>query len=411
MLPTFEPVLLALECLVLLSGMALAVLAHRRDWRPGIALILLTGLGLRLSMLALAVITDIRPQDLDIDFHAAGINALAHRDPALHAVRDLGWNYLPTYALFLAAAEWVSQTLDLSWMLVSRIGPIFFDLGVALLVGRLATRREAFQYACFPLPVLVSAVHGQMEPLCLLFAVGAFVLIRRPWLAGLLLGLAISVKTWPALFIPALLLGLPGWRERRQALVSMFALLGALLVTMPLTVGTPVAQLPEVMKIMLGYSPVIGSWGWSSVLLALVPDVDQTLAGRIGTLLTLSAVIAGIWLWRRAHAVDVAQVSASAFQVATAAHGVQYLSWAGPFATARQTRWSLVLQGALGLYAAVGYLVLGLSRARTYSTWSDWYFLASLLIIPLILFAQPWSRREAPASASAPRRELAGSPA
>jgi hypothetical protein len=384
MLPTFDPVLLVLECLLLLTGMTLAVLAHRRDWRPGVALILLTGLGLRLAMLTLAVVTDVRPPDLNIDFRAAGVNALEHRDPALHAVRDLGWNYLPTYALFLAANEWVCRTLDLSWMLVSRIGPIFFDLGVALLVGRLATRREAFQYACFPLPVLVSAVHGQMEPLCLLFAVGAFTVLHRPRLAGVLLALAISVKTWPALFIPALLFALPGRRERRRALAALFSVLVVLLVTMPLTVGTPVGH---------------------------APDVDREVVSRIGTLLTLSAVLGAIWLWRRAHALDIAQVSASAFQVVTAGHGVQYLSWAGPFATVRQTRLFLVLQGVLGLYAAVGYLVLGLSKIETYRVWSDWYFLASLLVIPLIAAAQPWSRRGRPAAAPGPRRELAGSAA
>jgi hypothetical protein len=411
MLPTFDPVLLVLECLLLLTGMTLAVLAHRRDWRPGVALILLTGLGLRLAMLTLAVVTDVRPPDLNIDFRAAGVNALEHRDPALHAVRDLGWNYLPTYALFLAANEWVCRTLDLSWMLVSRIGPIFFDLGVALLVGRLATRREAFQYACFPLPVLVSAVHGQMEPLCLLFAVGAFTVLHRPRLAGVLLALAISVKTWPALFIPALLFALPGRRERRRALAALFSVLVVLLVTMPLTVGTPVGRMPEVVKIMLGYSPAIGTWGWASALLSVAPDVDREVVSRIGTLLTLSAVLGAIWLWRRAHALDIAQVSASAFQVVTAGHGVQYLSWAGPFATVRQTRLFLVLQGVLGLYAAVGYLVLGLSKIETYRVWSDWYFLASLLVIPLIAAAQPWSRRGRPAAAPGPRRELAGSAA
>lgn len=430
MLGSFDLGLLIGQLAVLAVGMGLAIAAQRRGWRPSIWATLCVALVLRLLLMALVLETDIRPMDLAVDFHAAGQNALAHRDPTLHAVRDLGWNYLPTYALFLAIPAWFEQHFGLSWFLVARIGPILFDLGVAVLVGVLAGRREGalrrFQYAVLPLPILVSAVHGQMEPACLLFAVAAFVLLRaegpglttrRVVLAGALLGLAISVKTWPALFLPALLLPLPDWRRRWQALGGVFAVLLALLVTMPLTVGTPVRKLPEVLGVMLGYSPVVGSWGWSSVVMWLHPvrdllnDPFAVTIGRIGTLLTLVAVGAVIWLWRRGRAEDLAMVSASAFQLGTAAHGVQYTSWPGPFAVARPTQWTLAWQAALGVYAAVGYLIFGVMRSQTYHDLSPFYFMASLLLLPLFVLAMPWQRRQDPSDSPAGATALVDHPA
>ena len=66
---------------------------------------------------------------------------------------------------------------------VARVLPIAVDLGVTVLVYLLARPEKAglraFQYACTPIAVCVSAVHGQMEPLCLLLALGAFVALRR----------------------------------------------------------------------------------------------------------------------------------------------------------------------------------------------------------------------------------------
>jgi hypothetical protein len=411
MLHITDPLLLAARFAVFALAAAVMILGWRKGWRPSLAVTLLVALGLRVLMMWVG--HGFAPYDLNIDFHRAGVNALHHRDPILNAP-ETGWNYLPTYAIFLAGNEWIHLHLGLSWLTVSRIGPILFDLGVVALVGLLAGRRHGaaarFQYACNPLIIMVSAIHGQMEPLCLLFGVGAFVLIRkdgpeltrkRVLLAGLLIGLAISVKTWPALLIPALLIGLPDWRRRRELLTAMFGVLIALFVTMPLTVGTPIGQLPKVMGVMLGYHPVVGTFGWSSLVMWLHPvktekllhDPFSATIGSIGSLLTLAAIAAAIWWWRRAHSVDIAMVSASAFQIVTASHGVQYLSWAMPFATARPTRWSGVMQVAISLYAAFGYLVMTL--LTNWRQVAPWYYMASLLVIPAIVLALPWRRRQA----------------
>jgi hypothetical protein len=199
--------LLALLLVALASG--LLVVSGSRDWRPSLTQALLVAAGLRLAMFVIA--HDVAPYDLVNDFRIAGENVLAHQDPTLNS-RPRGWNYLPTYGFLLAGMVAVEESTGLPWLWVARVLPITFDLGVTGLVYLLARPEKAglraFQYACTPIAIFVSAVHGQMEPLCLLFAVGAFLALRRGpaprvVLAGVLIALAISVKTWPVLFLPA----------------------------------------------------------------------------------------------------------------------------------------------------------------------------------------------------------------
>jgi hypothetical protein len=302
---------LALLLVVVASG--LLVLSERGNWRPSLRDALLVAACLRLAMFLLA--HDVAPYDLVNDFRIAGEKVLAHQDPTLNA-RPRGWNYLPTYGFLLAGMVATGEITGLPWLWVSRVLPIAFDLGVTALVYVLAGRDKgglrAFQYACMPIAIFVSAVHGQMEPLCLLFAVGAFVALRRgdgarAVLAGVLIGLAISVKTWPVLFLPALLLALPSWAARLRMLLAAASVGLVLLLTMPLTVGTPFDQLPRVVAAIAGYSPAGGTWGWSSVLFVYFPydaasfetSTFWAVVGRIGSVAALLAAAVAVWWWRR----------------------------------------------------------------------------------------------------------------
>ena len=141
-------------------------------------------------MLVLAYRT--QPYDLVNDFQAAGDAVLHHHDPILNN-RQNGWGSLPVYVFVLAAAAWTSLHLHVSWLIIARIPAILCDVGVVVLVGavagaageRAALRR--FQYACNPLAILVSSVHGQLEPACFLFVLAAFLVVLRagPHVSGL----------------------------------------------------------------------------------------------------------------------------------------------------------------------------------------------------------------------------------
>jgi hypothetical protein len=121
--------------LLLAVGVALMLVAQRRDWRPSLAIALYTALVLRLVMLALAWRT--QPYDLVNDFQTAGFDVLHHKDPILNN-RQNGWGSLPVYAFVLAGALWTSLHLHVSWLIVARIPAILCDLGVVVLVGAVA---------------------------------------------------------------------------------------------------------------------------------------------------------------------------------------------------------------------------------------------------------------------------------
>ena len=399
--------------LLLAVGTALIVIAQRRNWRPSLAIALYTALVLRLVMLALAYRT--QPYDLVNDFQTAGFDVLHHKDPILNN-RQNGWGSLPVYAFVLAGALWTSLHLHVSWLIVARIPAILCDLGVVVLVGavagaggeRAALRR--FQYACNPLAILVSSVHGQAEPACFLFILGAFVIVLRAGphvsgrlagAAGVLLGLGIATQTWPAVFGPALLLALPAWRRRAQFAAGAAAIFALLFVTLPVTVGTPVAKLSYIATQFFETRPSFGNWGWSGLWLAVHPtrlpvwaDPLWLTAGSIGTKVAVAGALLAVWWWRRAHPLDIATATTTALLAITPSFGTQYLLWQAPSATARPVRLSVPLQIVLGAYAAIFYLPMQMLTHNNWVMANALMMLISLFVIAFMIAALPWQRRQ-----------------
>jgi len=393
----------AAALLLLVIGVALMLVAQRRDWQPSLALAIFTALVLRLDV-------------------------LHHQDPILNN-RQNGWGSLPPYAFVLAGAAWASLHSHLSWLIIARLPAVFCDLGVVVLVGvlagaageRAALRR--FQYACSPLAILVSSVHGQAEPFCFLFCLGAFALIlragpqvsgRRAGLAGVLFGVAVAAQTWPAVFAPALLLALPAWRRRAEFTAGAAAILALLFVTLPITVGTPVAKLPFIATQFFETRPSFGNWGWSGVWLTVHPtklpvwqDPLWLNAGSIGAKLAIGGALLAVWWWRRGHPLDIATATTTTLLVLTPAFGNQYLLWQAPSAIARPARLSIPLQIVLGAYAAIFYLPMNM---LTWQNWVDANNVMMFVSIPVIAFmiaALPWQRRrwQPPAETASQGRE------
>jgi Glycosyltransferase family 87 len=398
---------------LLAIGAALMVVAQRRDWRPTLPVTIYTALVLRLVMLALA--HRIQPYDLTHDFQTAGMDVLHHRDPILNN-RTNGWGSLPVYAFVLAGALWTSMHVHVAWLIIARIPAILCDVGVAVLVGELArvaggrAELRRFQYACNPIAILVCAVHGQAEPACFLFAFGALLIILRAGpqisgrlacIAGVLLGLAVATQTWPLVFGPALLLAVPSWRRRAQFTAGAAGVFALLFVTLPVTVGTPVAKLPYVATKLYETRPAFGNFGWSGVWHTVHPTQLSTSqdplwlnAGSIGTKAAIIGALLAVWWWRRAHPLDVVTASTTVLLVLTPSFGTQYLDWQAPSATARPARLAIPLQIVLGAYAAISYLPM---QMLTYHHWliaGDVLMFVSLGVVAFMIVALPWQRRE-----------------
>jgi Glycosyltransferase family 87 len=407
-----DPGMCAAAVLLLGVGAALMVVAQRRGWRPPLAAAIYTAVTLRLVMLALAY--HLQPRDFAIDFQRVGFETLHHHDPIL-ATQAVRWSYLPVYDFPLAGAYWAHVHFHISWLLTARVPSILCDLGVVVLVGVVAgavgqpAALRRFQYACNPLAILVSAVHGQVDPACLLFSFAAFALVLRSGTrisgrataaAGILLGLGIGAKTWPVLFAPALLLALPSARRRWQFAAATVGTVGLLFVSMPLTVGTPVNKLFHLAKIMTSYHPPIGNWGWAGMWVALHPTKLSTThdplwinVGSTGAKLAVVGALLAVWWWRRGHPLDVATATTTALIVITPAFGMQYLLWQAPSSTAYPTRLSLPLQIVLGAYAAVFYLPMSMLSYYYWRLADHLMMLISLGVIALMIAALPWGRR------------------
>jgi len=410
---------------LLAIGIALMLIAQRRDWRPSLALAIYIALVLRLAMLALTWRT--QPYDLANDFQTAGWDVLHHQDPIINT-RQNGWGSLPPYAFMLAAAYWASVHLHINWLIIARIPAILSDLGVVVLVGvvaRAAGERAAlrrFQYACCPLAIVVSGIHGQAEPFCFLFCLAAFAVIlragpqisgRRAAAAGVLFGLGVAAQTWPVVFGPALFLAVPAWRRRAQFTAGAAGILALLFVSLPLTVGTPVARLPYIATQFFETRPSFGTWGWGGLWLSMHPtklpvwqDPLWLTAGAVGTKVAIACALLAVWWWRRAHPLDIATATTTTLVALTPSFGTQYLLWQAPSAIARPARLSIALQIVLGVYAAMFYLPMQMLTHDNWMMANALMMLISLFVIAVMIAALPWQRRrwQPPAAAARPDR-------
>jgi len=394
----------------------LMVVAQRRNWKPTLAVTLAFAVVVRVAFLYLTWKT--RPYDLVNDFWHAGVATLHHKDPILNSIRPQGWASLPTYTFVLAGSAWTVIHLHWSWLIAARIPSMVCDLGIVYVVGRLVTASggssataalRRFQYACSPVAIIISSEHGQLEPFCLLFAFTAMVVVlnggqttsaRRALAGGAILAVAISGQTWPVLFGPALLAGLPTWRRRIQATAAGAAAWILIFVTMPLTVGTPVGKLPYLFKHMISNQPTIGTYGWAGVWVTQHPtalpvwsDPMWVHVAKYGTKVALLAVLVAVFWWRRAHPLDIATASVTALIVVTPAFGTQYLQWPIPSSVARPTKLTLTVQIVIGLTAAMFYLPMQMMQYPLWQDVDNGMMFLSVAVGVLMIVALPWGRR------------------
>jgi hypothetical protein len=170
--------------------------------------------------------------------------------------------------------------------------------------------------------------------------------------------------------------------------------------TMPLTVGTPVSQLPHLFRHMISNRPTIGTWGWSGVwvtqhptALSVTQDPLWLHVGQIGGKVALLVGLLAVFWWRRGHPLDVATVSVTAFIVVSPGFGTQYLQWPVPSSTVRPTRLTLPVQIVAGLYAATLYLPMNMLTSHNWHVVDQVMMFISLGVVVLMIAALPWGRR------------------
>lgn len=394
--------------IILITGVVLAIVAQRKGWKPSWAVILGVGIGFRVLIMAMSAVDTWQPVDFVLSFRPAGEAVLARRDPVLEG--NHGWHFLPTIPYVYALLLWIG----IPWEWAGRLVTVVCDIVLIPLVGKLAGGEKAslraFQYACNPLAILVASVHGQVEPVSLVFGVAAFVVARnarteRPErnaiLAGLLMGLALCAKSWPIWLVPGMLLFLPNLKTRAFAFFATGVPPIFFLVTLPIGAGTALSELPEVIRIIGDVRPIVGEWGWTAIAVDGHWTLDATLA-RIGQYMIYGTLLVVLIVWRKADPIDLTTALLLAFMVVTPRLGAQYLLWFMPFLVARPTRFAWPAIIGCSLWAATGYLYLtqyiGEDWAALHSPWAK----SSIILLPILVAALPWDRRRAPAEPGRP---------
>ena len=224
--------------------------------------------------------------------------------------------------------------------------------------------------ALCPVSIVISGFHGNTDPWMIAFVLLSVYCVetqRSLWMAGAAMGVALSIKVVPVIFIPAILLYLPGVRERSRYVVSAAAvfLLGSLpyLLQDPILIG----------KTLLSYSSKAGLWGFSlfSVLFR-----DSTSLGWLfrsyaagGKILLLAAILCLSLAINLRPSKPPLMLQCGAvvflFLFLTPGFAMQYLAWLVP--------WAL----AVGIWPAlVFYSVTGVFVVVVYNDWSGgfpWY--------------------------------------
>ncbi|MDX3106811.1 hypothetical protein [Nonomuraea angiospora] len=434
--------------IVLVAGVVLALVAQWRDWRPPLVVAIVVGVAVRLLIMYTSAIDSWQPVDFMESFKPAGEAVLRGQDPVLAS--EGGWHFLPTIPYVYGILLWLGIPWEYAGRLVTVVADIVLIPLVAKLAGGPKASLRALQYALNPLALMIAAIHGQVEPVALVFGVAAFVVARGPGalerpgittdvvarvragvaaygvrssiprvvgrggllhrallpgpddrtdlkrgaLAGVLMGLALCAKSWPIWLIPGMLLLLPNLRSRVAALFTTGIVPLFFLVTLPVFAGTSLNQIPAVINTIRDIRPIVGEWGWTPWFTggdwALRPELAS-----FGTNLIYLCVVGAVLYWRRADPIDMTTAILLVFMVVTPRLGAQYLLWFMPFLVARPTRFAWPAIVGVSLWSGYGYLYMTQFDVNTWWYLHQDWSRASIVLLPILALAMPWGRRVA----------------
>jgi hypothetical protein len=332
---------------------------------------------------------------------AAAYDFAAHRAVELQAtmVGGLPFGYPPSFMLLVAPFALFSYPVGaVAWVVVT----------FALYALAVRLWRPDFLWPALALPpVLVNAITGQAGFLtAALFLGGAALLPKRPFAAGLLLGLLV-VKPQLGLVLPLALLAGRQWRAIAGAAASSLGLL--LLGLLVFGWRTHVAWIGQAGLFASVASEGLAGWHRMASVYAAArfAGLGAAPAWILHGLVALAAIAAAVWVWHR-HADWGARIAALAAATALASpymFGYDTLILVAPFA------W-LVARGRhlLLLAAAWAVLLLGLLQALGWSGGPNLAPLAPMILLALVVRDQRAGGLSASASEAValPRRAGTG---
>jgi 4-amino-4-deoxy-L-arabinose transferase-like glycosyltransferase len=311
--------------------------ALRPRWLPARRLVLLVSLVVLVGKLILAATT-------------YGTNDINHWHDFVDGVRRAGpigvygidfphslYNHGPLTGYLLVGVNWLSD-VGLRFNFTIRALSGLADVATALLVFEIVRRRRELRAATWagvgiaasPLLFIISGFHGNTDPIFTMLVVLTTYLLmdrRAPLLAGIALGLAISLKVVPVVVLPAVLVY--GFRTSRR--VSTRLASGLALVFLLLWVPALISHFHNIVTNVFGYSGgTFPQWGLGELAnLVGGQSLVNVLTGPVRLVIVgLCAIGPAMLVWRRPDTViGAVAISLAGFLALTPGFGTQYLVW------------------------------------------------------------------------------------
>jgi hypothetical protein len=284
--------------------------------------------------------------------------------------------YLPAQLYWMALSNKIANYLNAPYVKIVRIAPIIADVCIAVMLYMILKNQitqggallGALLYSINPIPVFVSAYHGQFDAIPTLFILlTVYYASRSTWISGGWLGLAILLKSWPVLTLPSLAKFQLSWKRRWFFLIPTLGIpiLGILIYSMIFTANPPV-----ILTRALSYNWGIGVWGYTyfARLLATYTTWGEVIFnwlisyGRYLTLIGLGL----IWFIRARKeelTPSILTILVSFFAISHV-FAIQYLMWLIPFAIlAQDYLWLRRYTIAAFVYMIIAYSTFILSNS------------------------------------------------
>lgn len=214
----------------------------------------------------------------------------------------LRWPYPGGYLPVVAAAQWTAAHVGGPFNVLIRLPSLMLDFAVAVAVFRILRPRSerlasagAAVILLGPVFIAISSLHGQLDTLAMLPVLGAFAAWehlppggRRALAAGALIGLGAAIKSFPLVFLLALVPTASGAREVVYAAAAAAAVVVLSLV--PFVLAEPGAVVSG-----LAYGGVVGIGGISMLLQPSLAEDNfgQILQPHLSGLSQAAAHVAG----------------------------------------------------------------------------------------------------------------------
>jgi len=256
--------------------------------------------------------------------------------------------YLPLFLYFEAVTQAVSSFLKIPQILSIKIILAFFHLLSVYAIYLLSKKKltTTFFYATNPISLLITAFHGQFDIIPLTLILFAIIALQNKQFIKtiLLLSLAVTIKTWPILFIVPFLKRVPQKYYYLICLLPVFSLIIYFLLF-----HTPIFS---IVRVLFVYQGVPGIWGFGKVL-------SMISTHKLIPLIYKTVLVMGVFLYsfkqKKILIIEELLELLFIFFIFTPGFGLQWFFWLIPFLFLTKKPFVHLLMAAITLCLLIAY--------------------------------------------------------